>query len=158
MRFLEFAVQNILERVGEILVQFKFHKGGGSTSYEFFSSIEQLKSRLSELPSKTKVIVFEEKQLPIRGKVDENFVGNVLKKHSEGSDWVIVCTSKISMGSQSWYHYYPTNSSKELEEELRDSYCWNNEVACGHEPSWVDDKIVEAIIPLEDGSIETGIY
>ena len=152
-------VASILESVGEIAALFRFHAAAGSRSYEFFETVDSFLERVNELPPQTSVLVFRTPQFPIRGTVNDELIQRAKDAIPDGTDWAVVRTSQITMGSQSWYHDFEDSSHKELENELRDDYCWGHPVAVGVEPDWHDSTVVvSAVKPFDDGRVEHGVY
>lgn len=152
-------VASILESVGEIAALFRFHAAAGNRSYEFFETVDSFLARVNELPPKTSVLVFRTPQFPIRGTVNDELIQRAKAAIPDGTDWAVVRTSQITMGSQSWYHDFEDCSHKELEIELRDDFCWGHPVAIGVEPDWHDSTVVvSAVKPFDDGRVEAGIY
>lgn len=152
-------VAAILESVGEIAAFFRFHAAAGNRSYEFFEAVDSILGRIDELPPQTSVLVFRTSQFPIRGTVNDEFIQRAKETIPDGTDWAVVRTTQITMGSQSWYHDFEGSSHKELENELRDDFCWGNPVAVGVEPDWHNSTVVlSAVKPFGDGRIELGIY
>jgi hypothetical protein len=113
---------------------------------------------LRELPPSASVILFRDRQFALRGVVDDEFVAKA--QHTvKGKHWTVVRTSPITMGSQSWFHHTDGNALDELEQELRDSYCWGWPVAVGEEPNWHDLKrTIEAVVPGPGGAVKSCIY
>lgn len=153
------AVVNALARNGEVLALFRFHAAAGSRSLELFVSLDDLDSRVSELPPKTSVIVFVKPQIPLRGTVDEQFVSTALRSLADGTGWLLVCLEKTFAGGQSWFHDCPGRSQEELEQELREQ-CWGQAVAIGREPDWSTDSdtVFSAVTPDDDGIARPGTY
>ncbi len=152
-------VSEILESTGEIAVLIWFHASAGARSYEFFESSESFFDRVADLPPRASVLIFRTPQFPIRGVTDDSLVDRAKAAIPDGSDWTVVRTSLITMGSQSWFHHVDDNSHAKLENELRNDFCWGHPVAIGIEPDWRDPKIaLSALKPHEDGRIEPGIY
>ena len=148
----------LLTDVGEIGCVFRFSHSAGERSYEFFRDIESFRHRLRDLPPSTSVILFRDRQLALRGVVDDAFVAKA-KQSVAGRHWTIARTSPITMGSQSWFHNTDGDALEELEEELRDTYCWGQPVAVGEEPSWHDPRrTIEALVPGPDGTVKRGVY
>ncbi|MDH3377753.1 MAG: hypothetical protein OEQ39_12460 [Gammaproteobacteria bacterium] len=152
-------VEATTAEIGGVLTLFRFSHAAGNRSYEIFDDVESFRNRVNDLPAKTLVVVFKTPQLQLRGIVDDDFIERVLARHSDGSEWLIVRTTLITVGSQSWYHDYATASSKELEEELRDDYCWGHPVAVGKEPDELNaDECIEAVVPDKHGVVKRGVY
>jgi len=157
--FLSVVESWIAER-GEVLALFRFSRAAGNRSWEFFNSFDAFKKRLGEQRQETCVIVFREHDLTTRGLVDDAFISQALSVFQERADWMLVCLDKITMGSASWYHDNPIETREELEEELRDDFCFGKTVAIGKEPDWLEERagLISAVVPHEDGTVVTGIY
>ena len=152
------TVEAKIAAAGDVLVEFRFPYAAGDKSYEIFDDIERCMARIKEVRSQTWIMVYNDPQLPFRARVDEAFVAHAMAHHKDGDDWVITCLDKVSMGRRSWYHNYPTNSSADLEEELRDDLCWGKRVACGPEPGWINGDVLHAKVPAEDGTLRPAAY
>jgi len=149
----------VLEQLGEIFCVIRFNASAGNRSYEFFRSVESFRDLLSKLPEKSSVIVFKRPQLPIRGVVNDNFIENAIQSLPAATECTIVRTSRITMGSRSWYHNIELNNLVEIEQELRDSFCWGHPVAVGIEPDWHDlEQTIEGVVPNGSGVVQRGIY
>ena len=152
-------VAAILELVGEVAALFRFHAAAGDRSYEFFESVDSFLARIDELPPQTSVLVFRTPQFPIRGTANDELIQRAKDAIPDGGDWAVVRTTLITMGSASWFHVFEDSSHKELENELRDDFCWGHPVAVGVEPDWHDPKVfASALKPFENGRVELGIY
>lgn len=158
-RFLE-TVASWIAKYGEVLVLIRLHGGGGNRSFEFFASYKRFTQRLSALPPRASVIVFKEQQLPLRGLVDEDFVIAAMNSIPDGSRWLVVGLTETTAGSQSWFHQTSGFSSNELDNELRDTYCWGQQVAVGIEPdiNQVSDGMISGFVPDDDGMTRPGVY
>jgi hypothetical protein len=152
-------VEEILADVGELCCVIRFSHAAGNRSYEFFEDFEPFARRIRQLPPLTSVIVFRNRQFPIRGVVDEGFVTDATGSIDPEIAWTLVRTSSITMGSQSWFHHLDGSSLTELEEELRSTFCWGQPVALGPEPDWHDlEATFEAIVPGLTGVVQRGVY
>lgn len=153
-------VANWIGGDGEVLALFRFHAAAGRISFEFFVSLDDFNNRLSELLPRTSVIVFGERQLPLRGLVNEAFISAARQSIADGSDWILVRLTQTTAGSHSWFHDTGGNSHEELESELRDEFCWGEMVALGPEPRRLEDTdtVISAVIPETDGAVRVGVY
>ncbi|HEY3325320.1 MAG TPA: hypothetical protein VGP72_33010 [Planctomycetota bacterium] len=154
------TVQQWIEANGEVLALIRFHASAGAKSFEFFRSMDDFKIRLADLPPRTCVIVFRDHQLPLRGRVDEEFIRKASALVPNGVEFLVVVLERISMGAASWFHDAAGQTHDELIEELRDSYCYGKSVAVGPYPPWLEDTaaVISAVVPNSDGSVTVGIY
>lgn len=102
----------------EVLVLIRYSRAAGDKSFEFFTSFERLRERLGELRSETSVTVFRERQLPLRGCVDDEFIGKCLNFVQAGSEFLVVESAPRTAGNQSWFHHESGESHEELREVL----------------------------------------
>jgi len=154
------TIRRWIESNAEVFVVIRFVSGAGSRSFEFFTAFDRFLERLAELNPADSVIVMRDKQLPLRGLVDEQFVADALSAIPDGADWLIACLAQTTMGKASWFHNYPGNNHTELADELRDDFCLGHHVAVGLEPSYMNDSdsIISAYVPNEDGAVTPGAY
>ena len=155
-----FTAQNWIEANGEVFTLIRFHASAGAKSFEFFRSLDTFSSRLQELRPRTCVTVFRDRQLPLRGQVDEEFARQALALVPDGAEFLVVVLDKMTVGAQSWFHDAAGESHAELLEALRDDYCYGKQVAVGTYPPWLEDNeaVISAVVPDSDGSVTTGAY
>ena len=154
-------VENWLQENGEVAVLIRYSAAGGSKSFEFYHSMQEFDEKLKLLAPKTCVIVFREKQLPLRGKVDVDFVSRALQTLPDfpyKDEYLIAGLELVHAGAASWYHFAAGTSLEEFKEDL--SYCEGQMVAVGIYPDWLEDNdnVISAVIPEADGTVITGIY
>jgi len=151
-------VQSWIEANGEVLVLFRYHAAAGCKDFEFFQSFEAFQDRVANLPSRTCVTVFRNKQLPWRGTVNAEFISGAAATVPNGTEWLVVCLQATTAGSRSWFHNSAGESHTELQEELRSHL--GASVAVGAYPPWLMDNevVITAVVPEEDGSVVTGVY
>jgi hypothetical protein len=142
----------------EALVLFRYSHAAGSKDFELFSSFEELSMRLSQLPVRASVIVFKPPQLPLRGVVDDDFIGKCLSCIPNGSEYLVLETVRRAYGRMSWFHHDAGTTHAELRsdlEELRGA-----PVAAGLHPLWLEDTddVISAVVPDENGEVKRGIY
>ncbi len=154
------TVQRWLDEHGEVLVLIRFHASAGGKSWELFSTFPALQKRIDGLPARTCLIVLREHELHLRGIVDDAFVLKAVSQHPRGKWWLVACLELKIIGRGSWYHSSECDTPEELEEELRDEFCYGKPVAVGKEPDWLEERdgLVSAVVPFDDGAVETGIY
>ena len=136
----------------------RYSRAAGEKSFEFFTSFERLRKRLEELKPETSVTVFRERQLALRGCVDDEFIGKCLNSVQAGSEFLVVATAPRTGGNQSWFHHEAGESHEELREVLEGLR--GEAVAVGEYPPWLEDSlnVISACVPEQDGSIRAGVY
>ncbi|MEM9825844.1 MAG: hypothetical protein AAF958_04610 [Planctomycetota bacterium] len=154
------AVARWINDNGEVLAVIRFAGGAGSRSFEFFTSNDAFIKRTNELPPSASVTVLAELQLPIRGRVDDDFIPHACASIRDGDEWLIVTIDRIRIGAASWFHDYAGESISELSDELRDEYCYGKTVAVGPYPAWLEDSqtVLTAFTPNPDGTVTVGAY
>src|SRR5579863_9857447 len=91
-------VHNWLHIQPEVLVFIRYSRAAGDNSFEFFTSFERLRERLGKLRPETSVTVFQERQLPLRGCVNDEFIGKCLNFVQAGSEFLVVETAPRTDG------------------------------------------------------------
>jgi hypothetical protein len=104
------------------------------------------------------VIAFRQRQLPLRGLVDDEFIGKSLNFIRNGSEFLVVETVPRTAGSASWFHYDAGESLDELREALEGLR--GKPVAVGEYPPWLEENldVISAGVPDEDGNFRAGVY
>ena len=154
------TVRQWIETNGEVFALIRFHASAGAKSFEFYHSVDAFQGRLQELPPRTCITIFGSRQLPLRGKVDEEFIRQALALVPEGSEFLLVALKRTTVGDGSWFHNAAGESHAELLEALRDDNCNGKEIAVGTYPLWLEDNeaVISAVVPAKDGSVTTGAY
>ena len=76
----------------------------------------------------------------------------------DGSDFVVLETTRRTYGKKSWFHWTEGGSHAELRVALEDS--GGAPVAVGPYPPWLvdTDDVISAIVPDERGIAVVGVY
>src|ERR1051326_4625224 len=122
----------------EILVLIRYSGAAGAKSFEFFSEFAALSERLGQLPPRTSIIAFRQRQLPFRAVVNDEFISNCLNGIPDGSEFLLVETVRRNAGQTSWFHEVAGETRSELREALEDSR--GRPVAVGLYPPWQEDS------------------
>jgi hypothetical protein len=143
---------------GEVLLLIQYSHAAGSKDFEFYDSVDAFRARLTQLPPRTRVIVFGGRQLPLRGRVDESFIRRAEELVPDGAEFLVVRLELVRYGTTSWFPKSAGESHEELQESLQDLY--GEQVALGPYPPWLEDgeDVTSALIPNPDGSVTTGVY
>lgn len=154
------CVQQWIESKGEVFVLIRFHAAAGSKSFEFFCSMDGFTKRLQGFGPRTCITVFRDRQLPLRGKVDEEFIRQALALVPDGSEYLVAALERTTIGKRSWFHDAAGESHAELLEDLRRDYCYGKQIAVGTYPPWLEDNeaVISAVVPDKDGSVTAGAY
>jgi hypothetical protein len=155
--FLE-TLRGWFQTQNEILVLIRYSHAAGAKDFLFFNSINSLIECFSRLPTQTCVIAFKEPQLPIRGEVNESLSESCLAYVSDGTEFLLLETTKRQYGSKSWFHWCAGDSRAELQNELLSST--GRKIAFGLYPPWLEDNdnVISAVVPDENGLTHTGVY
>jgi len=142
----------------EILSLIRYSRAAGDKSFEFFVSFDRLRERLGELKPQTSVIAFRQRQLPLRGVVDDEFIARCVNSIPDRSEFLVVETVQSTVGHALLFHHEAGATLKELREALE--RLRGNPVAVGKYPHWRSDSpdVISAYVPDEDGKVRAGIY
>ena len=152
------TLKSWLDTHAEVLLMIRYSGAAGSKRFEFFRSFREIAERMQELPPRTSVICFREPQLPLRGVVDDEFIAECLSRIPDGSEYLVVETTRRVYGQASWFHHGAGESHAELSEELEDAR--GRPVAAGAYPPWLYDTedVISAVVPDADGTPRSGVY
>jgi len=153
-QFLDLAEGWIAES-GEMYVIVCFSTGGYHADEFFFTKFDPYVAWLRTLPSRAYVTIFREPQLPYRGIADETFKALVLEHWKPRDEWTIVeLIRNERLRTGAW-----NDDEKELNETLNK---FRGElVAAGPTPPWWErdhSRMRSGLVPMEDGSVQFGIY
>lgn len=156
-RFLK-SLEDWLGSRSEIMILVRYSRAAGDKSFEFYSSFAALTQRLAQLKPEASVTAFRKPQLPMRGRVDADFISNCLSLIPEGSEFLVLETDP-RMATQQWqYHHEAGESHDELRQVL--DGLMGRLVAVGEYPQWLSDSpdLISAYVPHQDGSVKAGVY
>ena len=114
---------------------------GGNKEFLFFTSFIDYERQVNELEPRTCLIVFHDKQLPLRGIVNEEFIDKALAMVQDGDEYLLVGLTLTVIGAASWYSYHAGESHEELLEDLHDEI--GHLMAFGSYPEWPYDSETE---------------
>jgi len=143
---------------GEILALIRYSHAAGAKDFEFFDTADDFRNRLRGLSPRDCVTVFGRQQLPLRGRVDEDFIRRAVALVPDGAEFLVVGLEPVRYGEASWFPKSAGETHEELRESLRDLH--GELVAVGPYPPWLEDgeEVTSAVIPNPDGSVTTGVY
>ena len=152
------TLENWLRARPEILVLIGYSHAAGNKDFELFSSFKALSNRIRQLPPRTSITAYRQPQLPLRGVVTESFVASCMSYIPDGSEFLVLETTRRAYGEKSWFHWTSGESHAELREALEDSH--DVPVAVGLYPPWLmdTDDMISAIVPDEHGIVRVGVY
>jgi hypothetical protein len=156
-RFLK-TLEDWMRGQSEIMILVRYSRAGGNKSFEFFNSFAALSERLARLKAETSVTAFREPQLPLRGRIDDEFVGKCLSLIPAGSEFLVLETDP-RLAAQQWFSRHESGASREelrqVLEELRGRL-----VAVGEYPPWLKNSadVISAYVPHQDGTVKAGVY
>src|SRR5262249_42700447 len=101
---------------GEVLGLIRYSHKAGAKDFEFFQSVDAFRARLRQLPPRDCVTVFARPQVPLRGRVDDEFIRRAAALVPDGTEFLIVGLERVQYGNLSWY----PNSAGETHAELRE--------------------------------------
>jgi len=152
------TLENWLRGQSEVLVLIRYSRAAGSKSFEIFTSFNHFRERLGAFPPQTSVTVFRERQLPLRGCVNDEFIGKCLCSVQDGSEFLVAETVLTTAGNQSWFHHAVGESRQELRDALEGLR--GKSVAVGKYPPWLEEShnVISAYVPTLDGRVIAGVY
>lgn len=152
------TVARWISETHEVLAMIRFHAAAGSKSFEFFDSFELFRGRLGQLPARACVTVFREQQLPLRGRVDRDFIRKAIATIPSGTEYLLVGLELTTIGNASCYYDFAGETHDELREALEGEL--GSLLAVGPYPPWLEDNesVTSAVVPDPDGFVHTGIY
>jgi len=156
-RFLK-TIEAWLAEQPEILVQMEFSRTAGNKEFRFFSSFAGLWKELRRQNPQTRVTAFRLRQLPLRGRVDDEFIDLCLSHIPNGREFLITETIPTTYGKYSSFSQEAGETSEELRESLEKSR--GKPVAVGEYPDWQEDNsdVIRAYVPDADGVARAGCY
>jgi hypothetical protein len=152
------TLEDWLRGQSEIMIFVRYSREAGNKSFEFFTSFAALRERLARLKAETCVTAFRKPQLPLRGRVDDDFIGKCLSIIRAGSEFLVLEIDP-RMAKQQWlFHHEAGESLDELRQVLEDLR--GREVAAGEYPPWMKDSpdVISAYVPHQDGTVKAGVY
>lgn len=152
------TVSSWLAETREVLAIIRFNAAAGAKSFEFFDSVDGFERRLDELPPRACVTVLRGRHLPLRGRVDADFITQAMSDIPNETDYLLTALELTTIGKASWYHAAAGETHENLREDLNDQYgCL---VAVGRYPRWLEDSatVISAVVPDADGSVHVGVY
>jgi hypothetical protein len=147
-------VQHWIEENGEVFVVIRYARSAGSREYLLFHSFAEFQALLQSLPPRTDVIVFRQKQLPVRGIADDALYHQAAAALPDGEWWLLLCPDPDNPRNFNSEGDDSHRRLREAFEEFRGRY-----IAVGLDPAWNENDNADmqsALVPLPDGRVESG--
>ena len=150
------TIEEWFSQSGDIFVVARLSKMAGARMYSWFSTYPAFWSQVDKFPPQTQVIVFRERQFPLRGIVTPELISRALGVIPEHTEAMV--TRGITP-PDSLISLWACDTHAELLETLQDLV--GVPVSIGlyvpwHRPD--TENMISAIVPLPDGTIRRGIY
>ena len=87
-----------LEPAGELFVMLRYLRAAGAKDYAFIDKPDAFRRLIDLCPTGTDIIVFKDRQLPFRGRVDDDFIRDVQTQIADGTEYLCVCMSLETPG------------------------------------------------------------
>jgi hypothetical protein len=129
---------------GEVFVVVRYLMAAGTKDYAFCRSLSEIRGVVDAVANGTDIVVFRERQLPIRGTVTPEFIEQVVATIPDGSEFLVVRTAETVAGDHR-RSGEAGDTAVDLRETLRDAI--GHDVALGPCPSfWQpdDDGMISA--------------
>jgi hypothetical protein len=151
------SVESWLKSELEILVLFRYSHAAGNKDFEIFCSFIEFNNRLRVLAPSTSVTAFKQRQLALRGVVDDSFIAQCVNAVPDGTEFLLLDTKARTGSGHSWFYHVAGESHIELREaleELRGIY-----VAAGRYPQLcAGPDVISGIVPDKNGAVRVGVY
>jgi len=150
------TISDWLEASGEVFVVIRYAYGAGAKDYLFIQSPQELQALLGTLPPRSDVIVFRQRQLPIRGIADNALLDQAITAIPDGTWWFLLCRDGEKPSD---FSSAGDNSHQALKTAIAEHQ--GRYVAIGLDPPFHEPDGAEmqsGLIPLPDGSLQTGPY
>ena len=144
-----------IRKSGEMYVIVRFSTGGYHAHEFLFTKFDQYVAWLRTLPARAYVTLFREPQLPYRGIADDAFKALVLEHWKPRDEWTIVELRPNERLKKGYWNL----DEKELNQTLNKFQ--GELVAAGPTPPWWErdhSGMRSGLVPMEDSSVELGIY
>ncbi|MDG3006889.1 hypothetical protein [Paludisphaera mucosa] len=126
-------VTDWFERADEVLVILRYLRAAGAKDFAFCRTRSEVEALIESVPIGTDIEVFRDRQLPIRGVVDETFIRTAFDSFPDGEEYLLM-TIETELGSRISRFARIDCSQKELHELL--SELIGAEVALGRCPDF----------------------
>ncbi|CAN5236092.1 hypothetical protein BH09PSE6_BH09PSE6_01860 [soil metagenome] len=131
---------------GEVLVLLQL-SGSGEKEFVFCRDTASFDKQTASLPAQSRVTVYRDRQLPLRGIVDDNYVQSAIGQVPDGSAWLVIALKPMRAGTLSWYPNAEGTNHEDLIDDLLEFH--GAEAAMGAHPPPSDrlDEVATATVP-----------
>ncbi len=123
-----------IDRGGEVLIVLRYLCAAGAKDFTLCGSRAELKALVDWAAVGTDIEVFRDRQLPLRGKVSDQFIATILDAIPLGEEYLVVTLEKHSGRPVSRISLFG-NDRKDLVDSIRE--LMGQEVACGVCPNFI---------------------
>jgi len=149
-------VHQWIQETGEVFVVIRYAYSAGARDYLFVFSFEQFEKLIHSLPPLADVIVFKQRQLPLRGIANAELLEVALKSIPDGEWWFLLCRHSDKLSDFS-------DDGADSHQEMRRAFeeFQGKHIAIGldspfHEPD--NENMQSGIVPQKDGSVRAAAY
>jgi len=140
-----FALQDEIEKKGEILVHIRYWAAGGSTDDELYRDVESFRKQVEMLPPNTNIILMLNYSFLLEGVVDESFIGTALRFPYDKPALLLLTEEKNPAKNRAFYApNQPVENMEELKEYLEDLK--GQKVKIGLYAEWYNDLGVQEVL------------
>lgn len=153
------SVRACLVESGEVLALVLYHAEPGERRFRLLTTFEGFEAFVATLRPRACLMVFKNRQLPIRGCVDDHFIAHVLESISDGAAWLAVpLAPTLIAGEVEFFQHANGTRAAALLSELLARH--GKDLAVGPDPHPLErgDDVVSGIVPHTDGRVLIGIY
>lgn len=151
-------VEAALAEATDLVVWHRRHRGAGSTDWYLVRTLEDFDEMVSFGGPADLFVIFLQPQLALRGVVSPPVVEAVLRGQASSEEWVIGFLRNGSVKLDDARAYMP--AAVEWAKEVLDEHTGDRVLAGPHPPSLSQDPevLLDAYVPLADGTLTPGIY
>lgn len=140
----------------DIFVVVRYSSMAGARQYFGFKDFGKFQAQLKNFPPQADVIVFRDKQFPLRGMVNDAFIRQALASIPDNTE---ASVAGIVQPPDASVYLWACDTHAELVETLQDLR--GEYAAVGLYPPWHmpdNEKMISALVPLQDGTLKRGCY
>jgi hypothetical protein len=140
----------------DIFVVVRYSAMTGAREYFWFKDFGKFQAQLKCFPPQANVIVFRDKQFPLRGIVTDTLIRQALDLIPDNTEAMV---ANIVQPPDDSIYVWPCDTHAELTEALHDLR--GEYAAIGLYPPWHmpdNENMISALVPLPDGTLKRGVY
>ncbi|CAN5143459.1 hypothetical protein BH09PSE6_BH09PSE6_11450 [soil metagenome] len=140
------TVHRWIDASGEVLVLLEL-SGSGEKEFVFCRDFPAFERQTRSLPAQSRVTVYRDRQLPLRGTVDDAYVQAALAQVPDGAEWLVTALRPMRAGTLSWYPNASGSNHEDLIDDLLEFH--GDQAAMGEHPpsNGNGEQVATAVVP-----------